>query len=79
MAYKVERNNATGALGCHFEHGGHKYFARVRYVPLSWYTECTIYSEDVLDLAWGRWHVPVTKEGLISCIEEFVRMKEERK
>ena len=41
--------------------------------------ECTIYSEDVLDLAWGKWNVPVTKEGLISCIEEFVRMKEERK
>ena len=27
---------------------------------------------------WGKWNVPVTKEGLISCIEEFVRMKEER-
>jgi len=50
----------------------------VRYVPLSWDTECSIYPEDVLDLIWGRWYVPVTKEGLISCIEEFVRMKKAR-
>lgn len=78
MAYKVKRNNATGAFECHFEHDGHKYFARVRYVPLSWDTECSIYPEDVFDLIWGRWYVPVTKEGLLSCIEEFVRMKEER-
>ena len=35
MAYKVKRNNATGAFECHFEHDGHKYFARVRYVPMS--------------------------------------------
>ena len=59
MAYKVKRNNATGAFECHFEHNGHKYFARVRYVPLSWDTECSIYPEDVLDLIWGRWYVPV--------------------
>ena len=55
-----------------------RYYARVKHVPLSWYTECTIYPEDILDMTWGKWNVPVTKEGLLSCIEEFVRMKEER-
>jgi hypothetical protein len=28
---------------------------------------------------YGKWDVPVTEEGLLSCIEEFVRMKEETK
>ena len=78
MAYKVERNNGTGGFCCRFKHNGRKYFARVRHVPLSWYTECTIYPEDILDMPWGKWNVPVTKEGLLSCMEEFVRMKEER-
>lgn len=76
MVYKVERNNATGAFECHFEHDGHKYFARVRYVPMISGTELVITSEDEIDVMYGKWDVPVTKEGLISCIEEFVRMKE---
>ena len=76
MTYKVERNNGTGGFCCHFEHNGHKYFARVRYVPMSSGAELVITSEDEIDVMYGKWDVPVTKEGLISCIEEFVRMKE---
>jgi hypothetical protein len=76
MAYKVKRNNATGAFECHFEHDGHKYFARVRYVPMSSGAELVITSEDEIDVMYGKWDVPVSEEGLISCIEEFVRMKE---
>lgn len=72
MAYKVERNNATGALGCHFEHDGHKYYAVVRSVPMSAYTECTIYPDTVLDTIWGKWNVPLTEEGLLACIGDFV-------
>ena len=78
MAYKVERNNATGAFECHFEHDGHKYFARVRHVPMSSGTELAITSEDEIDVMYGKWDVPVTGEGLLSCIEEFVRRKEKR-
>ena len=76
MVYKVERNNATGGFECRFEHGGHKYFARVRYVPMSSGAELVITSEDEIDVMYGKWDVPVSEEGLISCIEEFVRMKE---
>lgn len=76
MAYKVKRNNATGAFECHFEHNGHKYFAAVHVVSLSGGTECMIYPEDAFDKMYGKWDVPVTPEGLLSCIEEFVRMKE---
>ena len=78
MAYKVERNNATGGFECRFEHGGHKYFARVRHVPMSSGTELAITSEDEIDVMYGKWDVPVTKEGLLSCIEEFMRRKEKR-
>ena len=79
MAYKVERNNGTGGFCCHFEHNGHKYFAAVHIVSLMGGMECMIYPEDELDVVYGKWDVPVTKEGLLSCIEEFVRMKEETK
>ena len=78
MAYKVERNNATGGFECRFEHGGHKYFARVRYVPMSSGAELVITSEDEIDVMYGKWDVPVTGEGLLSCIEEFMRRKEKR-
>ena len=26
-------------------------------------------------MMYGMWNVPVTKEGLISCIEEFAKIK----
>ena len=76
MAYKVERNNATGAFECHFEHDGHKYLAVVSPVSMSGYTECTIYPVDVFDTIWGKWNVPMTEAGLLDCIEEFMRRKE---
>ena len=79
MAYKVERNNGTGGFCCHFEHNGHKYFAAVHIVSLMGGTECTIYPEDAFDVMYGKWDVPVTPEGLLSCIEEFVRMREDTK
>lgn len=78
MAYKVERNNGTGGFICHFEHDGHTYCAVVHVVSIAGWTECTIYPEDELDVLYGKWDVPVTEEGLLSCMEEFVRMKEER-
>lgn len=79
MAYKVERNNGTKGLCCRFEHKGKRYFAAVHVVSLSGGTECMIYPEDTFDKMYGKWDVPVTETGLIYCIEEFVRMKEERK
>ena len=41
-------------------------------------TACTICPEDGFDELYTKGDVPLTKEGLLSCIEEFVRMKEER-
>ena len=79
MAYKVERNNGTGGFSCRFAHGGNKYFAEVRFVPLSRFSECTIYPVDKLDVVYVKWNVPVTREGLLACIEEFKAMLEEEK
>lgn len=79
MTYKVEQLGVTGALSCRFEHGGHAYFAQVDYVPLGGGTACTICPEDGFDELYTKGDVPLTKEGLLSCIEEFVRMKEETK
>ena len=45
------------------------------FVPLSRGSECIISSEDTVDIMYGVWNVPVTKEGLISCIEEFAKIK----
>lgn len=42
-------------------------------------TGCTICPECGFDELYTKDDVPLTKEGLISCIEEFVRMKEESK
>ena len=44
-------------------------------VILSGGSECIISSEDTVDIMYGMWNVPVTKEGLISCIEEFTKIK----
>ena len=78
MTYKVERLGVTGALYCRFEHGGRAYSAQVDYVPLGGGTACTICPENGLDELYTMGDVPMTEEGLISCIEEFVRMKGER-
>lgn len=75
MTYRVERDNGTNGFSCHFECNGRKYFARVCFVPLSGGSECIISSEDTIDMMYGMWNVPVTKEGLISCIEEFAKIK----
>ena len=79
MAYKVERLGVTGALSCRFEHGGRAYSAQVDYVLLGGGTACTICPEDGFDELYTKGDVPLTEEGLISCIEEFVRMKEDTK
>ena len=78
MTYKVERLGVTGALSCRFEHGGRAYSAQVDYVPLGGGTACTICHEDGFDELYTKGDVPLTKEGLLSCIEEFAHMKEER-
>lgn len=78
MAYKVERLGVTGALSCRFDHGGRAYSAQVDYVLLGGGTACTICPEDGFDELYTKGDVPLTKEGLLSCIEEFVHMKEER-
>ena len=78
MAYKVERLGVTGVLFCLFEHEGRAYSAQVDYVPLGGGTACTICPENGFDELYTKGDIPLTKEGLISCIEEFVRMKEER-
>jgi len=75
MTYRVERDNGANGFSCHFECNGRKYFARVCFVPLSRGSECIISSEDTVDIMYGVWNVPVTKEGLISCIEEFAKIK----
>ena len=69
-------SDGTALTGLWFD--GHKYFARVRHVPMSSGTELAITAEDEIDVMYGKWDVPVTGEGLLSCIEEFVRRKEKR-
>ena len=78
MAYKIKRNNGTGGFCCHFEHAGKRYYADVRHT-FDHGSECMIFQEDVWDELYTKWNVPVTREGLISCIEEFVRGLEEEK
>ena len=78
MAYKVERLGVTGALICLFEHEGRTYSAQVEKILLGGGTACTICPEDGFDELYTKGDVPLTKEGLLSCIEEFVRMKGER-
>ena len=78
MAYKVERFGVTGALICLFEHEGRTYSAQVEKILLGGGTACTICPENGLDELYTMGDVPLTEAGLISSIEEFVRMKEER-
>lgn len=79
MTYKVERNNGTGGFCCQFEHKGHRYSAQVDKIPLGGGTGCTICPENGFDELYTKDDVPLTEAGLLSCIEEFVRMKEEKK
>ena len=79
MEYKIERLGTAGTLACQFEHKGHRYSAQVDYVLLGGGTACMICPEDGFDELYTKGDVPLTKEGLLSCIDEFVRMKEESK
>ena len=78
VEYKVERMGVAGTLACQFEHKGHRYSAQVDKIPLGGGTGCTICPECGFDELYTKDNVPLTEEGLLSCIEEFVRMKEER-
>ena len=76
MTYKVERLGVTGALSCCFEHGGRVYSAQVDCVPFCGAAACTICPENSFDELYTMGDVPLTEAGLISCIENFVKMKE---
>jgi len=80
MKYEVVYNISQLGLGgysCHFEHDGVKYFADLRGTYDNG-NECMIFREGTWnDLYCRRW-IPVTKEQLISCIEEFVAELEVR-
>lgn len=77
MKYKVERLGVAGTLVCQFEYGGRRYFAQVDKI-LGGGTGCTICPENGFDELYTKDDVPLTEEGLIDCIEEFVRMQEAR-
>lgn len=78
MEYKIERLGVAGTLTCQFEHDGRRYSAQVDKIPLGGGTGCTICPECGFDELYTRDGVPLTEEGLLSCIEEFVRMQEAR-
>ena len=77
MKYKVERLGVAGTIVCQFEYGGRGYSAQVDKI-LGGGTGCTICPENGFDELYTKDDVPLTEEGILSCIEEFVRMKEER-
>ena len=76
MEYKIERLGVAGTLVCQFEYGGRRYSAQVDKIPLGGGTGCTICPECGFDELYTKDNVPLTEEGLLSCIEEFVRMQE---
>ena len=76
MEYKIERLGVAGTLACRFEHNGHRYSAQVDKIPLGGGTGCTICHECGFDELYTKDDVPLTEEGILSCIEEFVRMQE---
>ena len=78
MEYKIERIGVEGTLACQFEHKGHRYSAQVDKILLGGGTGCTICPENGFDELYTKDDVPLTEAGLLSCIEEFVRMQEAR-
>ena len=78
MEYKIERLGVTGTLACQFEHDGRRYSAQVDKIPLGGGTGCTFFNDTATTEIYTKDDVPLTEEGLLSCIEEFVRMKEEK-
>ena len=77
MKYKVERLGVAGTLVCQFEHEGRGYSAQVDKIPLGGGTGCTICPENGFDELYTKGDVPLTEEGLLSCIEEFIAELEE--
>lgn len=75
MEYKIERLGVAGTLACQFEHKGHRYSAQVDKI-LGGGTGCTICPENGFDELYTKDNVPLTEAGLLSCVEEFVRMQE---
>lgn len=76
------------ALWCDFEYAGKKYYADL--IPettlgngfKAMESECEIFAyktEDEIDLTelYCRRNIPVTKESLIACVEEFIRELQE--
>ena len=78
MEYKIERLGVAGTLDCQFEHKGRRYSAQVDKI-LGGGTGCTICPECGFDELYTKDDVPLTEEGLISCIEEFVAELEEER
>ena len=76
MEYKIERLGVAGTLACQFEHKGRRYSAQVDKI-LGGGTGCTFCTERGIAEIYTKDNVPLTEEGLLSCIEEFVRMQEE--
>ena len=78
MELKIERNPANGGYCATFEHDGYEFYADVCYIGFDLPTECMIFNS-----CNGRvtnWHelycmlgVPVTKDGLTECIQEFIK------
>lgn len=81
MELKIERNYHNGGLACFFVVDGQEYFADLCLIQFSDYTECMIFKTDndhqltlknAKDLYCKR-HIPLTREALTKCIEEFIK------
>ena len=77
MEYKIERLGVAGTLACQFEHKGRRYSAQVDKIPLGGGTGCTFFNDCGFYEIYTKDDVPLTEEGLISGIEEFVAGLEE--
>lgn len=76
MTYKVERNIGTDGFCCHFEHNGRRYYADVS-EKYTGFPECMIFPQNKWDELYVNYDMEVSPEGLISCIDEFIRQLEE--
>ena len=89
MDLRIEKRNTwfgATAWCCCFEHKGKKYYADLTPMPLycmSLYTsECMIFDQTKATsvylgkCVYVRQSIPVTKESLMECIEEFIAERE---
>lgn len=74
--YEIKRNNLNGGLSCKFHHNGKEYFADLAFVLDRLCEECMIF--EIIDgkINWGdelyvKWHIPLTEDALVECIEDF--------